>query len=156
MGDEKICVICKDAVTGRIIQYVSCVECKGPVHLSCIPGNKRGKGRIDYLSIILKSMWYMSYFIFQFFQKQLMFLWTRTTMLFTLSVQNALLLCLKSNSWLKPHKWWKMRELRLQKHSNLLYGRYTQAQIKTSIHDQLRIPLTSYYLLQSMEFAFLW
>lgn len=56
MGEDKICVICNDGFTGRIIQYVSCVECKGPVHLSCIPGNKRGKGRIDYLSIILKSM----------------------------------------------------------------------------------------------------
>ncbi|KAI9550960.1 hypothetical protein GHT06_005344 [Daphnia sinensis] len=43
MGDDKICVICNDGFTGRIIQYVSCVECKGPVHLSCIPGNKRGK-----------------------------------------------------------------------------------------------------------------
>ena len=53
MGDDKICVICKDGFTGRIIQYVSCVEFKGPVHLSCIPGNKRGKGRmklIIYLS----------------------------------------------------------------------------------------------------------
>ncbi|EFX62806.1 hypothetical protein DAPPUDRAFT_119845 [Daphnia pulex] len=40
---EKVCIVCNSGFPGRVIQFVSCVDCKGPVHLTCIPGNKRGK-----------------------------------------------------------------------------------------------------------------
>jgi hypothetical protein len=59
---EKVCIVCNSGFPGRVIQFVSCVDCKGPVHLTCIPGNKRGKGRIAELVITFKKK-YMSYYI---------------------------------------------------------------------------------------------
>ena len=88
-------------VTGRIIQYVSCVDCKGPVHISCIPGNKLRIGRIDYLfrhfiRNIIRA-------IFQYFQKQHMFWWTRTMRLFTIIEENAQLWSVSSETRSRGH-----------------------------------------------------